>query len=230
MRYRFGAALLAVAVMGSACQQGGSVSLESNDAKASYAIGQDVGRNLAPTATRLDRAAFLKGMEDALDEMESALPPEELQAAVQQFSQEIMAEQEAERTAEMESNQAAGEAYLAENGAKEGVSTTESGLQYEVLRQGDGPVPGQDDQVRLHYRGTLVDGTEFDSSYDGDPVVFQAGGLIEGFSEALMMMPVGSHYRIAMPADLAYGPNGSGQLIGPGAALIFEIEVLEIVE
>lgn len=229
MHYRFGATLLAIVTLASACQPG-SVSLESTDAKASYAIGQDVGRNLVPTASRLDRAAFLKGMEDVLDGLDPAIDQAELQAAVQQFSQEIMAEMEAERAAQSEANRAAAEAYLAENGAKEGVITTESGLQYEVLRQGDGALATEADRVRLHYRGTLVDGTEFDSSYEGEPAVFNAGGLIPGFTEALLMMPVGSHYRIVMPADLGYGDNGSGELIGPGAALIFEIEMLEILE
>ena len=110
--------------------------------------------------------------------------------------------------------------------------TTESGLQYEVLREGEGASPTADDQVRLHYRGSLIDGTEFDSSYEGDPVVFAAGRLIAGFTEALLLMQPGSHYRIVIPSDIAYGPNGGqpGGPIGPNATLIFEIEMFEIVQ
>jgi len=227
MRYRYGTALVAVVAMASACQQqSGSVSLESDDAKASYAIGQDVGRNLAPTVDRLDRAAFMKGVEDMLDGAEAAVPAEELQAAMQAFSEALMAD----RAAVGDDNRAAGEAFLAENGAKDGVVTTDSGLQYEVLREGDGPMPTAEDQVRIHYRGTLIDGTEFDTSYGREPAVFQVGGVIAGFTEALLLMPVGSQYRIAIPGDLAYGANGAGALIGPNATLVFELELLEIVE
>jgi FKBP-type peptidyl-prolyl cis-trans isomerase FkpA len=135
----------------------------------------------------------------------------------------------AERDQEGQENAIAGEAYLAQNGRKEGVTTTASGLQYEVLRQGDGPRPTANQQVRLHYRGTLIDGTEFDSSYGGEPAVFSTGGLIRGFSEALLLMPVGSQYRVVIPSDIAYGPTGGGP-IGPNETLIFEIELLGIVD
>jgi FKBP-type peptidyl-prolyl cis-trans isomerase len=149
---------------------------------------------------------------------------------LQTFGQEIEAAAAEARAVEAESNAADGEAYLAENAAREGVTTTESGLQYEVLREGAGAAPTAEDEVRLHYRGTLVDGTEFDSSYDGDPVVFAAGRLIPGFTEALLLMQEGSHYRIAIPSEIGYGPNGSGGVIGPNATLIFEIELFEVVE
>ena len=142
-----------------------------------------------------------------------------------------MEAQQAEQTAAAEKNKTEGETYMAENGAKDGVVTTESGLQYEVLREGDGPRPTADDQVSVNYKGTLIDGTQFDSSYDrGEPVVFQVGGVIAGFSEALLLMPVGSQFRVVIPGDLAYGPQGAGGEIGPNATLIFEIELLDIVE
>ena len=137
MRLKHGAAFLMIVAAASACDQSGSVSLENNDSKASYAIGQDIGRNLKPAAGHLDMDAFIKGIEDMLDDVDPALPPEELQAAIQQFSQEVSEEQEAERVAQADVNAAAGEAYLAENGAKEGVITTESGLQYEVISEGE---------------------------------------------------------------------------------------------
>ncbi len=230
MRFRYGAALVMIVAAASACGQGGSVSLDSNDSKASYGIGQDIGRNLKPAASHLDMDAFMQGLKDVLAEVDPALPPEELQAAIQQFSQEVAEEQEAERTAQAETNRSEGEAYAAENGDKDGVTTTESGLQYEVLEQGDGAMPGPTDRVSIHYRGMLVDDTEFDSSYGGMPAEFGVDGVIAGFTEALMLMNVGSTYRVVIPAELAYGPGGSGDVIGPNATLIFELELLEIVE
>lgn len=233
MRNRHSAALLGAALLMSACggSDSSSARLETDDQKASYGIGLDMGRNLAPARNHLDMAAFRRGIEDALAEREPALPQEEIQTALQAFSQTVMEEQQAERTASAETNRTEGEAYLAENGAKEGVTTTESGLQYEVLEPGDGPRPTTEDQVRIHYRGTLIDGTSFDSSYDrGEPATFQVSGVIPGFTEALQLMPVGSKYRIVIPSDLAYGAQGAGQDIGPNATLIFEIELLEIVQ
>ena len=231
MRFRYGASFAMLVAVASACSQGGSVSLESNDAKASYAIGQDVGRNLKPAESHLDLDAFVKGLEDMLADAESAVSPEELQAALQQFSQEVTEEQEAQRAVQSETNLAEGEAYLAENGAREGVTTTPTGLQYEILREGEGAMPTDDDRVSIHYRGTLTDGTEFDSSYGrGEPATFGVGGVIPGFTEALKLLNVGGQIRVVIPGDLAYGPAGSGEVIGPNATLIFEIELLEIVE
>lgn len=232
MRLRHPVALLGAALLLSACggTGSGSAKLDTDDQKASYGIGLDMGRSLQPAGERLDMPAFLKGIEDALAGTDPALDQETIQTALQAFSQSIMEAQQAERTQAAETNKADGDAYLAENGAREGVTTTESGLQYEVIRQGDGPRATADQQVRLHYKGTLIDGTEFDSSYDGEPAVFPVGQVIPGFSEALQLMPMGSHYRVVIPSELAYGANGAGQNIGPNATLIFEIETLEIVE
>lgn len=236
MGLRWSAALVGVTVVLGACGDAGgsgayeNAALDTNDQKASYAIGLNVGNQLADTRDRLDRMAFLRGIEDAMQSNDPAVPPQELQAVLQTFGQEIEAAAAEARTAQGEENAAAGEQYLAENAAREEVMTTESGLQYEVLQQGEGETPTAEDRVRLHYRGTLIDGTEFDSSYDGEPVEFMAGGLIAGFTEALLMMPEGSHYRIAIPSDLAYGPSGSGGAIGPNATLIFEIELFEVVD
>lgn len=234
MRLRVGAALLGAAAIWVGCSSEGdisfeSASLETNDQKASYGIGLNVGTQIIDTEARLDRAAFMRGLDDALRNAEPAIPRSELQTVLQTFAGEIEAEAAAGREAAGEENAAEGAEYLAENAAREDVTTTESGLQYEVLREGDGPVPSADDMVRLHYRGTLIDGTEFDSSHGGDPAEFGVGGVITGFSEALQMMPVGSHYRVVIPSELAYGPRGSGPLIGPNETLIFEIELLEIV-
>jgi FKBP-type peptidyl-prolyl cis-trans isomerase len=171
----------------------------------------------------------MRGIEDAFQGNDPAIPPEEMQTILMAFGQEIEAAAAAEAEVAAQENAVAGEAFLTQNGRKAGVMTTASGLQYEVLRQGDGVLPLPNQQVRLHYKGTLIDGTEFDSSYGGDPAVFMTSGLISGFTEALLMMPVGSHYRIVIPSDIAYGPMGSGP-IGPNATLIFEIELLEIVD
>ncbi len=232
MRFRHFAALLGIGISLAACGSGPGASnarLDTEDQKASYGIGLNMGRNMQGAESRLDRAAFLRGLEDAMARAEPAVDEAEIQTALRAFGEAVMQEQEARRSAEAEKNLAEGDAYLAENGAKEGVTTTESGLQYEVLRQGNGPHPTATDRVSIHYKGTLIDGTEFDSSYGGQPAVFGVDGVIPGFAEALQLMPVGSQYRVVIPGDLGYGADGTGGDIGPNATLIFEIEMLEIV-
>ncbi len=233
MKLRLGAPLLLVAAFLVGCSGGApsfeSAPLDSNDQKASYGIGLNMGGQLAAAKDRLDRLALMRGIEDGLQGNDPQISDGELQTVLMQFGTEIEEAANAERAAEGVANQAAGTAYLAENGAKQGVTTTTSGLQYEVLRVGEGDRPTRESTVRIHYRGTLVDGTEFDSSYGGDPAVFMVSGVIPGFTEALLLMQVGSHYRIVIPSDIAYGPQGSGP-IGPSSTLIFEIELLEIVD
>jgi FKBP-type peptidyl-prolyl cis-trans isomerase len=231
MRFPTPVALLGATLILTACGGTGSgnAKLDTDDQKASYGIGLDMGRSLEPAKARLDMPAFLKGVEDALAGADPALDEEVLQASLQSFTQSIMEAQQQERQALAETNRAEGDAFLLENGAKEGVVTTGSGLQYEVLRQGDGPRPTAEQQVRIHYKGTLVGGKEFDSSYGREPVVFPVGSVIPGFSEALQLMAVGSHYRVFIPGQLGYGASGAGPDIGPDATLIFEIELLEIV-
>ena len=174
-------------------------------------------------------AALIRGIEESLAEIDPAVPEEELNAARQRVGETIQEEQLAETAVAGARNSAEGEVYLTSNATNEGVVTTDSGLQYEVLRAGDGPQPSATDQVRIHYRGTLIDGTEFDSSYARDePATFGVGGVIAGFAEGLQLMNVGSHYRLVIPSELGYGPQGAGGTIGPDATLIFEIELLEI--
>jgi len=235
MRIRLGTAALGVAMLLAACTapEGGmdvsSAALDSNDQKASYGIGLNVGRQISETKDRLDRMAFLRGVEDALQGADPAIAGEELQTVLSAFAEEMQAASQAQHEAAAAANLEEGTAYLAENGAKDGVTTTDSGLQYEVITQGDGPTPGPEERARLHYKGTLIDGTEFDSSYGGDPAEFSVGGVIPGFSEALQLMPVGSHYRVVIPSDIGYGAQGTQGAIGPNATLIFEIELLGIV-
>ena len=228
------AALVGAFALLAGCTQGDapayeSAALDTNDQKASYGIGRNVGSQIAAARDRLDRAALMRGIEDGLQGRDPAVPDSEMESILATFGEEIEASAAEEREREAAANAAESEAFLAQNGLRDEVTTTESGLQYEVLRPGEGEVPGPESTVRLHYRGTLVDGTEFDSSYDGEPAVFQTNGLIRGFSEALQLMPVGSHYRVAIPADIGYGAGGSGP-IGPNQTLIFEIELLEIVD
>ena len=234
MRLRTAAALLGATTLLVACQPpdgGRSASLDTDAAKASYAIGRDMGTNLVPAQGRLDEDAFLRGFYEAMDEQDAALPEEELRAALQTFSQAIQEEQQAQQEAEGQRNLEEGEAYLSENEQRAKVTVTESGLQYEVLEEGDGPRPEPGDQVTIHYRGTLIDGTEFDSSYErGEPATFGVGQVIPGFSEALQLMPVGSKYRVVIPGELGYGAQGAGGEIGPNATLVFEIELLEVEE
>lgn len=236
MRKQLAALSLGVAVTLAACANadGGmdfaTAAIDSDDQKASYGIGVNVGRQITETKEHLDRAAFMRGVEDGLQGSDPAIDPNELQTVLQGFAMRMDSIRQAEFAEQAQANADEGVAYLAENGAKAGVTTTESGLQYEVLREGDGAQPGAEDRVRLHYRGTLIDGTVFDTSYDGDPAVFSVGGVITGFSEALQIMTVGSHYRFVIPSDIGYGPNGTGGDIGPNATLIFEIELLEVVE
>lgn len=236
MRIQQVLALLGTTILVAACtaSEGGigdyeSAALETNDQKASYGIGMNVGGQIIETKDRLDRAAFLRGVEDGLQSRDPEIDATELQTILQTFGTEMRELAAAEAAREGEEAAAAGAAYLAENGAREGVVTTESGLQYEVLRAGDGAMAGATATARLHYRGTLPDGREFDSSYGGEPAEFSVGGVIPGFTEVLMLMPVGSHYRVVIPGDLAYGPQRRSELIGPNQTLIFEIELLEII-
>jgi FKBP-type peptidyl-prolyl cis-trans isomerase len=231
------AAFLFSAVLIAACQSGGyeaaqNAALETDDQKASYAIGLQIGGSLADIEDHVDMDAFLRGMQDAMSEREPVIAQAELQEVMMRFQQTIGEEQQARMEAEGAANLEAGEAFLAENAAKDGVMVTESGLQYEVMRAAEGPKPTAEDEVTVHYRGTLIDGTEFDSSYGrGEPTTFQVGGgVIAGFAEALQLMSVGSQYRFVIPGSLGYGPAGNGAMIGPNATLIFEVELIGVGE
>jgi len=219
-------AIFAVTIL-AACQ----ASLETDDEIASYGFGLDIGRSLEPTVAHLDRDALIRGIEDLLDGVEQAISDELLAEVTERVGTLIREEQAAEFEALIETNRVEGEAYLASNAEEDNVMVTDSGLQYEVILEGEAgaarPTPA--DRVTLHYRGTLIDGSEFDSSYSrGLPATFAVTGVIPGFSEGLQLMTVGSHYRFVIPSDLAYGPQGSGPDIGPNATLIFEIELIEV--
>jgi FKBP-type peptidyl-prolyl cis-trans isomerase len=229
------AAMCAVIAL-SACQQQSAdapaeaeLQLETPNSRLSYGVALGLGRNMANDGMSVDVDAFAAGLRDAMTNSPQRLTDEEIQAEMMAFQERMNEEREAATEAMAEANAAAAATFLLENGAREGVVTTDSGLQYEIIEEGDGAKPGPDDTVQVHYRGTLIDGTEFDSSYArGEPVSFGVGQVIAGWTEALQLMNVGSKYKLFIPSELAYGPGGAGDRIGPNAALLFEVELLDI--
>jgi len=204
-------------------------SLTTSEERLSYGIGYSMGQRMLADGIPLNSGAFSAGVTDSLDGADPRLTPEEMQAEMQAYQEKAAAEQQATQAALAEANLALAEAFLAENATKEGVVVTDSGLQYEILTAGEGDKPGPEDTVEVHYAGTLVDGTEFDSSYTrGEPVTFGVNQVIPGWTEALQLMPVGSKWKLAIPSELAYGAGGAGQVIGPNAALLFEVELISI--
>ena len=196
--------------------------------KTSYAIGVNIGSGLKAQELDLDAKALAAGITDALGG-KPAMTQEEVRATLTEFQQEVMAKMQAREKIEAEKNLKAGEAFFAENARKDGVKTTASGLQYKILKEGDGPMPERTDTVKVNYKGTLIDGTVFDSSYDrGEPVAFPVGSVIPGWTEALQMMKVGSKWQLFIPANLAYGEHSPSPKIGPNSTLIFEVELLDI--
>lgn len=207
------------------------VVLEDSTQRLSYGIAYGLGQRMAADGVPMDVPAFSAGLQDALEGAEPRMSEEEIQAEMMAYQERAMEEQQALAAAAAEANQAAAEAFLAENATREGVVVTESGLQYEVIEAGEGASPGPEDTVEVHYRGTLVDGTEFDSSYKrGETVTFGVGQVIAGWTEALQLMSPGAKWNLYIPADLAYGPGGAGNLIGPNAALVFEVELISIAD
>ncbi len=207
------------------------VVLEDSTQRLSYGIAFGLGKRMAADGVPMDVPAFTAGLQDALEGTEPRMTEEEIQEEMMAYQQRAMEEQQAQAAAAAEANQAAAEAFLAENAAREGVVVTESGLQYEIVEAGEGASPGPEDTVEVHYRGTLVDGTEFDSSYKrGETVTFGVGQVIAGWTEALQLMSPGAKWNLYIPADLAYGPGGAGNLIGPNAALVFEVELIAVTD
>jgi len=206
-----------------------TAALESSEQRLSYGIAYSLGQRIAADGIPVDIPAFSQGVTDALNGEEPRLSEEVMQSEMRAYQEQAMAEQQAAQQALGEANKAASAEFLEQNAAREGVVVTESGLQYEVIEAGEGAKPGPDDTVEVHYSGTLVDGTVFDSSYNrGEPVTFGVGQVIPGWTEALQLMPVGSKWKLAIPSELAYGAGGAGGVIGPNAALIFEVELLSI--
>ena len=207
----------------------GSSTLKDVKSKASYAIGLSIGRNMKKQGVDVDAATLAKGLLDVFSEAKALLTDEEAQAAIEAFQQELNAKQLATAKVQSEKNKKEGDAFLAANGKKDGVKTLPSGLQYKVVKAGTGKTPKATDEVTTHYKGTLIDGTEFDSSYKrGQPATFPVDGVIPGWTEALQKMKVGDKWQLFIPSNLAYGERGSPPAIGPNATLLFDIELLEV--
>jgi FKBP-type peptidyl-prolyl cis-trans isomerase FklB len=204
------------------------VTLTTQKEKVSYAIGMQIGKNLTREGVDIDTAIFLRGLVDVVAGGKPLMTDEEARTVIQMLQQETMAKREAEMKVHGEANKKEGEAFLAENKKKEGVVSLPSGVQYKILQQGTGPKPVATDSVVCNYRGTFINGKEFDSSYKhGEPATFPVNAVIKGWTEILQLMPVGSKYQVWIPSELAYGAQAPPE-IGPNATLIFDIELIEI--
>ena len=217
--------LALVAVMQAPAADDGPT-LESDLQRLSYMIGLQVGQSLRQQGLdEVDAAALAAALDDVFEDRRPRLTREEMQAA----QAALRSEHAARQSRQAAENLAAGEAFFASNSKNEGIEQTPDGAQYRVLRAGEGTTPSAEDRVVVHYRGRLLDGTEFDSSYRrGEPTEFMLGAVIPGWQAALQLMPVGAHWEVWIPAGLAYGEQGAGSSIGPNQALHFEIELIEI--
>jgi FKBP-type peptidyl-prolyl cis-trans isomerase FklB len=221
---------------GTAAKSPTVLALKTQKDKASYAIGLNIGRGLHRDSVDVDPAILSRGLRDGLSGGKTLLTDEEMKGAMTVLQsglrkkQELRNKEQQEKMLQVgETNKKEGEAFLAANKTKDDVVTLPSGLQYKILQEGTGPKPSASDSVVCNYRGTLLDNTEFDSSYKrGQPATFQVGQVIHGWTEALQLMPVGSKWQLFIPAELAYGQQGAGPGIGPNATLIFEVELLSI--
>jgi FKBP-type peptidyl-prolyl cis-trans isomerase FklB len=202
--------------------------LETEKDKTSYAIGLNVGKSLHRDSIDVDPKIVMQGLEDALAGGQVLLTDDEVKTVLGDLQNQMRQKQEEQRQALIETNKKEGDAFMAANSSKEGVVTLPSGLQYKILVAGTGPKPAATDSVVCNYRGSLLDNTEFDSSYKrGQPATFPVTGVIKGWTEALELMPVGSKWQLFIPPDLAYGERGQGP-IGPNATLVFEVELVSI--
>ena len=205
------------------------LTLTTQKEKLSYAIGMNLGESMKKDSLDIDPAILTRALKDALSGVKPAMTDEEAKTVITAFRSEMMKKQQAEAQKISDTNKQAGEKFLAENKTKPDVVTLPSGLQYKILKQGDGPKPTASDTVVTNYRGTLINGTEFDSSYKrNEPATFPVGQVIKGWTEALELMPVGSKWQLFIPSNLAYGERSPGPEIAPNSTLIFDIELLSI--
>ena len=207
------------------------LTLKTQKDKLSYAIGMNIGQSMKKDSLDIEPAIVERGLKDAISGAKPLMTDEEAKAVMTEIRAEMMKKKETEAQQAGQTNKAAGQQFLAANKAKPGVVTLPSGLQYKILKEGTGPKPTATDTVVCNYRGTLINGTEFDSSYKGgQPATFPVNGVIKGWTEVLQLMPVGSKWQVFVPSDLAYGERSPAPEIGPNSTLIFEIDLLSIQE
>lgn len=228
MKLKYLTPLAALALVAPALADHPNVLKDQRD-KASYSIGVNIGSGIKANALDLNTDALMAGVQDGISGAKPQLTDKEREETLMAFEQDMM-KKETERLKELaDKNKKEGTAFLAANKAQEGVKTLPSGLQYKVLAEGNGAQPKPTDQITVNYRGTLLDGTEFDNSYKrGEPATLQLNGVIKAWSEALPLMKTGAKWQLFVPADLAYGEKGAGRAIGPNSTLIFEVELLSI--
>lgn len=223
--------ILAASLLAGLAQAQRAGGFKNEKEQVSYAVGMGMGKNLERQGIEVDPDFLLKGLKDVLGKRKARLSDAEFQQTMRGLNSRLRDKKRKRQSQLGEKNKKEGAAFLARNSKKKGVVTLPSGLQYRVLRKGKGKKPGPGNRVETHYRGALLDGTEFDSSYKrGKPATFPVKGVIAGWTEALQLMPVGSKWKLFIPSELAYGGRGSGRMIGPHATLIFEIELLQVKE
>ncbi|MBF0401210.1 MAG: FKBP-type peptidyl-prolyl cis-trans isomerase [Magnetococcales bacterium] len=211
--------------------QAGDEPLKTLKERFSYSLGLQIGNDISQMKDKLDSAAFMRGIQDLMGGKKPMMTPEEMAKVKEEFQKTMLEEMQKEAQTVASKNRADGEAFLSKNKERKEVTTTASGLQYEVLTPGNGPKPQATDTVKVHYQGTLLDGSEFDSSYKRkEPVSFPLDRVIPGWTEGLQLMPVGAKYRFFIPAELAYGKRGAPPKIGGDSTLKFDVELLEILK
>ena len=229
MKRRLAMAMCAAIALSGAAFAADAPELTNDKEKISYSIGMDIGGNLKRGSVEVDPDLLAKGLKDSYGGGKTILTEDEARKTIADFQKTLMAKQAETMQKLSEKNKADGEKFLAENAKKEGVKTLPSGLQYKEITPGKGKSPKTTDTVSTHYKGTLIDGTEFDSSYKrGEPVTFPVSGVIAGWTEALQLMKEGAKWQLFIPSNLAYGERGAGREIGPNATLIFEVELISV--
>jgi FKBP-type peptidyl-prolyl cis-trans isomerase FklB len=222
-------AILSVTLLFGICRAGDKLDMTDERVKLSYSVGYQVGGDFKRQGLDINPEMLLKGVQDSLLGKEPLMTPQEIRSTLAEVQKTVAAAQNQKNKAQVEKNLAEGRVFLAENAKKAGVKTLPSGLQYKVIKEGFGAMPIATDTVTVHYRGTLIDGTEFDSSYSrGKPATFGVGRVIAGWTEALQLMKAGARWQLFIPPDLAYGEKGAGSKIPPNSTLIFDVELISV--
>jgi FKBP-type peptidyl-prolyl cis-trans isomerase FklB len=221
--------VLAAGLVAGSLSAADSAAPQTMQDKVSYIIGYNIGRNLARDGVQVNTDQVLAGLKAGVSGAKPVMSSEESQQIMEAFQQQMMAKQQAAQASAGKAAKVEGAAFLAANGKKAGIKTTASGLQYQVIKEGNGKAPKLTDKVTTHYRGTLIDGKQFDSSYDrGQPATFPVNGVIAGWTEALQLMKEGAKWKLFIPSDLAYGERGAGNDIPPHSTLVFDIELIKV--